>query len=162
MMKEIKTKEEIIEIRKQLRAKNKKVVFTNGVFDILHSGHIDYLAKAKALGDVLIVGLNSDKSVKNIKGDKRPIISQDNRAIILASLNPVDFVVLFDEDTPARLIDAIIPDVLVKGADWSLDKIEGRETVIKNGGEVKNIKFVNEQSTSKIIQKILSLYNEGN
>jgi rfaE bifunctional protein nucleotidyltransferase chain/domain len=162
MMKEIKTKEEIIEIRKQLRAKNKKVVFTNGVFDILHSGHIDYLAKAKALGDVLIVGLNSDKSVKNIKGDKRPIISQDNRAIILASLKPVDFVVLFDEDTPARLIDTIIPDVLVKGADWSLDKIEGRETVIKNGGEVKNIKFVNEQSTSKIIQKILSLYNEGN
>jgi rfaE bifunctional protein nucleotidyltransferase chain/domain len=160
MMKEIKTREEIFEIRKQLRTEKKKVVFTNGVFDILHSGHVDYLTKSKALGDVLIVGLNSDKSVKNIKGDKRPIISQDNRAIILASLKPVDFVVLFDEDTPAMLIDTIIPDVLVKGEDWSIDKIEGRETVIKNGGEVKNIKFVNEQSTSRIIKKILRLYNE--
>ena len=106
--------------------------------------------------------MNSDKSVKNIKGNKRPIVNQENRAIILASLKPVDFVVMFDEDTPAKLVDAIIPDVLVKGADWALDKIEGRETVIKNGGEVKNIKFVNEQSTSKIIQKILSLYNESN
>ena len=159
-MKEIKTWEEIVEIRKKLRKENKKVVFTNGVFDILHSGHVDYLTKSKALGDILIVGLNSDKSVKSIKGDKRPIITQENRAIILASLKPVDFVVLFDEDTPARLIDAIIPDILVKGADWNLDKIEGRETVIKNGGEVKNIKFVNEQSTSKIIQKILSLYEK--
>lgn len=159
-MKEIRTWEEIVEIRKKLRNENKKVVFTNGVFDILHSGHVDYLTKSKALGDILIVGLNSDKSVKSIKGDKRPIITQENRAIILASLKPVDFVVLFDEDTPARLIDAIIPDILVKGADWNLDKIEGRETVIKNGGTVKNIKFVNEQSTSKIIQKILSLYEK--
>ena len=162
MMKEIKNWEEIIEIRKRLRNEKKKVVFTNGVFDILHSGHVDYLTKSKALGDILIVGMNSDKSVKNIKGDKRPIVDQKNRAIILASLKPVDFVVLFDEDTPAKLVDAIIPDVLVKGADWTLDKIEGRETVIKNGGEVKNIKFVNEQSTSKIIRKILNLYNEGN
>ena len=162
MMKEIKTWKEIIEIRKRLRDDRKKVVFTNGVFDILHSGHVDYLTKSKALGDILIVGMNSDKSVKNIKGNKRPIVNQENRAIILASLKPVDFVVMFDEDTPAKLVDAIIPDVLVKGADWALDKIEGRETVIKNGGEVKNIKFVNEQSTSKIIQKILSLYNESN
>jgi len=159
-MKEIRTWEEIVEIRKKLRNENKKVVFTNGVFDILHSGHVDYLTKSKALGDILIVGLNSDKSVKSIKGDKRPIITQENRAIILASLKPVDFVVLFDEDTPAKLIDAIIPDILVKGADWNLDKIEGRETVIKNGGTVKNIKFVNEQSTSKIIQKVLSLYEK--
>ena len=162
MMKEIKNWDEIIEIRKRLRNEKKKVVFTNGVFDILHSGHVDYLTKSKDLGDILIVGMNSDKSVKNIKGAKRPIVDQENRAIIVASLKPVDFVVLFDEDTPAKLVDAIIPDVLVKGADWTLDKIEGRETVIKNGGEVKNIKFVNEQSTSKIIQKILSLYNESN
>jgi len=157
-MKEIKTWEEIVEIRKKLRTEKKKVVFTNGVFDILHSGHVDYLIKSKALGDVLIVGLNSDKSVRNIKSDKRPIIGQEDRAIVLANLKPVDFVVLFDEDTPAKLIDVVIPDVLVKGADWELDKIEGRETVIKNGGEVRNIKFVSEQSTSKIIQKILSLY----
>ncbi len=159
-MNEIKTWDEIVEIRKQFRLEKKKVVFTNGVFDILHSGHVDYLAKSRALGDVLIVGLNSDRSVKNIKGDKRPIINQDDRAIILANLKPVDYVVLFDENKPAKLIDVIIPDVLVKGADWELDKIEGRETVIKNGGEVKNIKFVNEQSTSKIIQKILSLYKD--
>ena len=159
-MNEIKTWDEIVEIRKQFRLEKKKVVFTNGVFDILHSGHVDYLTKSRALGDVLIVGLNSDRSVKNIKGDKRPIINQDDRAIILANLKPVDYVVLFDENTPAKLIDVIIPDVLVKGADWELDKIEGRETVIKNGGEVKNIEFVNEQSTSKIIQKILSLYKD--
>lgn len=159
-MNEIRTWNEIVEIRRRLHSEKKKVVFTNGVFDILHSGHVDYLTKSKTLGDVLIVGLNSDKSVKSIKGSKRPIIPQENRAVILASLKPVDFVVLFDEDTPAKLIDAIIPDVLVKGADWDLDKIEGRETVIKNGGEVKSIKFVNEQSTSKIIQKILSLYEE--
>ena len=159
-MNEIKTWGEIVEIRRQFRLEKKKVVFTNGVFDILHSGHVDYLAKSRALGGVLIVGLNSDRSVKNIKGDKRPIINQDDRAIILANLKPVDYVVLFDENTPAKLIDVIIPDVLVKGADWELDKIEGRETVIKNGGEVKNIEFVNEQSTSKIIQKILDLYKD--
>ena len=159
-MNEIKTWGEIVEIRRQFRLEKKKVVFTNGVFDILHSGHVDYLTKSRALGDVLIVGLNSDRSVKNIKDDKRLIINQDDRAIILANLKPVDYVVLFDENKPAKLIDVIIPDVLVKGADWELDKIEGRETVIKNGGEVKNIKFVNEQSTSKIIQKILSLYKD--
>ena len=152
--------EELKTLRKQFKQEKKKVVFTNGVFDILHSGHVDYLTKSRALGDVLIVGLNSDRSVKNIKDDKRPIINQDDRAIILANLKPVDYVVLFDENTPAKLIDIIIPDVLVKGADWELDKIEGRETVIKNGGEVKNIEFVNEQSTSKIIQKILDLYKD--
>lgn len=159
-MKELKTREEIVEIRKTLRAENKKVVFTNGCFDILHSGHVDYLTKSKNLGDVLIVGLNSDKSVNKIKGDKRPIVNETNRAIIISSLKPVDYVVFFDEETPAELIDEIIPDILVKGADWDIEKIVGRETVVKNGGEVKTIQFVNDQSTSKIIQTILSRYKE--
>ncbi len=159
-MKELKTREEIVKIRKRLRSENKKVVFTNGCFDILHSGHVDYLTKSKELGDVLIVGLNSDKSVNKIKGDKRPIVDEKNRAVIISSLKPVDYVVFFDEETPASLIDEIIPDVLVKGEDWDIEKIVGRETVIKNGGEVKTIKFVNDQSTSKIIQTILSRYRE--
>lgn len=159
-MKELKTRKEIVEIRKMFRAENKKVVFTNGCFDILHSGHVDYLTKSKNLGDVLIVGLNSDKSVNKIKGDKRPIVNETNRAIIISSLKPVDYVVFFDEETPAELIDEIIPDILVKGADWDIEKIVGRETVVKNGGEVKTIQFVNDQSTSKIIQTILSRYKE--
>lgn len=159
-MEELKTRKELIEIRRKLKAENKKVVFTNGCFDILHSGHVDYLTKSKSLGDVLIVGLNSDKSVNKIKGDKRPIVNETNRAIIISSLKPVDYVVFFDEETPAELIDEIVPDILVKGADWDIEKIVGRETVVKNGGEVKTIQFVNDQSTSKIIQTILSRYKE--
>lgn len=158
-MKEIKSRKEIIELRKEFKDKNQKVVFTNGCFDILHAGHIDYLNKSKALGDILIVGLNSDKSIKNIKGTKRPIIDEKSRAVILASLKPVDFVVLFDEDTPKELIDELVPDVLVKGADWDITKIVGREIVEKNGGEVKTIQFVNDQSTSNIIQTILKKYS---
>jgi len=158
-MKEIKSRKEIIELRKEFKDKNQKVVFTNGCFDILHAGHIDYLTKSKTLGDVLIVGLNSDKSINRIKGTNRPIIDENNRAIILASLKPVDFVVLFDEDTPKELIDELIPDILVKGADWDINNIIGREIVEKNGGEVKTIQFVNNQSTSSIIQSILKKYS---
>ena len=121
---------------------------------------MDYLSKAKKLGDVLIVGLNSDKSVKRIKGDKRPILEQEERAFILSNLKPVDYVVFFDEDTPEKLISEIIPDILVKGADWSVDKIVGREIVEKNGGKVMNIEFVNDQSTSKIIDLILKQYSK--
>ena len=151
---------ELKAIRQKLKAGNKKVVFTNGVFDIIHSGHIDYLVKAKALGDVLIVGLNSDKSVKKIKGDKRPILKQDERSFILANLKPVDYVILFDEDTPANLIKELVPDILVKGGDWTVDKIVGNDIVIKSGGEVKSIEFVNPQSTSKIIDIILKRYSK--
>ena len=151
---------ELKAIRQKLKAGNKKVVFTNGVFDIIHSGHIDYLVKAKALGDVLIVGLNTDKSVKKIKGDKRPILKQDERSFILANLKPVDYVILFDEDTPANLIKELVPDILVKGGDWTVDKIVGNDIVIKNGGEVKSIEFVNPQSTSKIIDIILKRYSK--
>jgi len=151
---------ELKAIRQKLKAGNKKVIFTNGVFDLIHSGHVDYLVKAKALGDVLIVGLNSDKSVKKIKGDKRPILKQEERSFILANLKPVDYVILFDEDTPENLIKELIPDILVKGGDWTVDKIVGNDIVFKNGGEVKSIELVNPQSTSKIIDIILKRYSK--
>jgi rfaE bifunctional protein nucleotidyltransferase chain/domain len=155
----LKSLEEIKLIRSALKTDNKKVVFTNGCFDIMHTGHIDYLNKAKAFGDVLIVGLNTDNSVKRIKGDKRPIISEDERAEMISSLKPVDYVVFFDEDTPAELINELVPDILIKGADWKTDEIVGGETVLANGGEVKTIEFVNDQSTSKIIDLIISRYS---
>jgi rfaE bifunctional protein nucleotidyltransferase chain/domain len=154
----VKTLTEIKSLRKQFKQQNKKVVFTNGVFDLIHAGHVDYLTKAKALGDILIVGVNSDDSVKRIKGDKRPILKQDERAFIISNLKAVDYVVFFNEDTPKEIIDEIIPDILVKGADWSIDKIVGRDTVEKHGGEVKAIEFVNDQSTSKIIESIRKKY----
>lgn len=157
-MTNIKQLEELRIIRQQLKAEGKTVVFTNGVFDIIHAGHIDYLKKAKALGDVLMLGLNSDESVRMIKGDKRPIISELERAFIVSNLKPVDYVVIFDEDTPAKVIKRIVPDILVKGADWSLDTIVGREVVEEHGGVVKAIDFVNDQSTSKIIESIVSKY----
>jgi len=159
-MSSAKSLSELKSIRSKLKAEGKKVVFTNGVFDLIHSGHVDYLSKAKSLGDVLIVGLNSDNSVKQIKGNNRPILKQEERAFILSNLKPVDYVVLFNEETPEKLISELIPDVLVKGADWSLDKIVGKEIVEKNGGVVKNIKFVNDQSTSKIIDLIVKRYSK--
>ncbi len=151
--------DELKKIRQKLKSENKKVVFTNGVFDLIHSGHVDYLVKAKQLGNVLIVGMNSDASVKRIKGDKRPILKEDERAFIISNIKPVDYVVLFDEDTPEKLINEIVPDVLVKGADWPIDKIVGKDVVEKNGGEVKTIEFVNHQSTSKIIELISKRYS---
>jgi len=159
-MKCLKSLEEIKSIRSTLKADNKKVAFTNGCFDLIHAGHIDYLNKAKALGDVLIVGLNSDYSVKRIKGEKRPIINEDERAEIISNIKPVDYVVLFDEDTPAELIKELVPDLLIKGADWKVDKIVGAETVLANGGEVKTIEFINDQSTSKIVDLITSRYSK--
>ena len=154
----VKSLTEIKALRRQFKQQKKKVVFTNGVFDLIHAGHVDYLTKAKALGDILIVGMNTDESVRNIKGDKRPILNQDERAFLVSSLKPVDYVILFSEDTPKEIIDEIIPDILVKGADWSIDKIVGRETVEKHGGEIKTIEFVNDQSTSKIIESIKNKY----
>lgn len=157
-MSSIKTLKEIKEIRQQLKDQNKKVVFTNGCFDIIHAGHVDYLSKAKALGDVMIVGLNSDSSVMRIKGSKRPILNETERGFIISNLKPVDYVVLFDEDTPKLLIEELLPDILVKGADWEIENIVGKDVVIANGGEVKTIDFVNDQSTSKIIQIIVDRF----
>lgn len=151
---------ELKAIRSKLKAEKKKVVFTNGVFDIIHSGHVDYLSKAKKLGDVLIVGLNTDDSVKRIKGEKRPILKQGERAFVLSSLKPVDYVIFFDEDTPEKLISELIPDILVKGADWAVEKIVGKDIVEKNGGKVMNIEFANDQSTSKIIDLIIQRYSK--
>jgi rfaE bifunctional protein nucleotidyltransferase chain/domain len=131
-----------------------KVVFTNGVFDLVHIGHITYLAKAAELGHKLVIGLNSDSSVKRIKGPERPINDQDNRAALLAALFFVDAVVVFDEDTPLNLITSLLPDILVKGADYSVENIVGAREVIANGGEVKTINFVEGYSSTNIIQKI--------
>lgn len=160
-MSSIKTREEIKKIRAQFKSEGKKVVFTNGVFDLIHSGHVDYLLKAKEMGDVLILALNSDTSVKRIKGNKRPILEQNERAFIVSNLKPVDYVIFFEEDTPAEIISDLIPDVLVKGADWAIDKIVGREVVEANGGEVKNIKFISDQSTSNIINIIKERYQDS-
>ena len=132
----------------------KKVVFTNGVFDLLHIGHVTYLAKAADLGDKLVIGLNADSLVKRIKGESRPINDQNNRAALLASLFFVDGVVLFEEDTPLNLISTLLPDVLVKGADYTIDNIVGAKEVIANGGEVKTITFVEGYSSTSIINKI--------
>jgi len=150
--------DELKKIRESYKKKSKKVVFTNGCFDLIHSGHVDYLIKARNLGDYLIVGLNTDDSVRRIKGEKRPILNQNERAFILSSLKPVDFVCLFDEDTPAKIIGELIPDILIKGSDWSIDKIVGRDIVEENGGKVVTIDFVNNQSTSNIINTILERY----
>ncbi|PJA98047.1 MAG: D-glycero-beta-D-manno-heptose 1-phosphate adenylyltransferase [Ignavibacteriales bacterium CG_4_9_14_3_um_filter_30_11] len=160
MTNNIKTLKEFLPIREKLKSSNKKVVFTNGCFDLIHAGHIDYLNKAKSLGDVLVVGINSDVSVSKIKGDKRPLISENERTLIVSNLKSVDYVIIFNEDTPEKLIEEIIPDILVKGADWDLEKIVGRDIVINNGGQVKSIDFVIHQSTSKIIDSILKRNNK--
>ncbi len=159
-MSSIKTVEEMKEIRQQLKDHNKKVVFTNGCFDLIHAGHVDYLSKAKAFGDVMVVGLNSDSSVMRIKGSKRPILDETERSFIISNLKPVDYVVMFDEDTPKLLIEELLPDVLVKGADWEIENIVGKDVVLANGGEVKTIEFVNDQSTSKIIKTIVDRFKD--
>jgi len=159
-MNSIKTVEEMKKIRQQLKDQNKKMVFTNGCFDLIHAGHVDYLSKAKVFGDVLVVGLNSDGSVMRIKGNKRPILNETERSFIISNLKPVDYVVLFDEDTPKLLIEELLPDVLVKGADWEIENIVGKDVVLANGGEVKTIEFVNDQSTSKIIKIIVDRFKD--
>ena len=140
-----------------LKAQKKSIVFTNGCFDILHIGHIQYLEAAKLLGDILIIGLNSDNSVSELKGPERPINQQDDRACVLASLRAVDVVVLFEESTPLSLISEIMPDVLVKGGDYTLDAIVGADIVLAHQGKVEIIPFVEGKSTSSIINKIKSL-----
>jgi D-glycero-beta-D-manno-heptose 1-phosphate adenylyltransferase len=139
---------------KTWQAEGQKVVFTNGVFDLLHVGHITYMAKAADLGDRLVIGLNSDSSVKRIKGEDRPVNDQNSRAALLAALFFVDAIVVFDEDTPQKLIAALLPDILVKGADYAVENIVGAREVLANGGEVKTISFVDGYSSTSIINKI--------
>jgi D-beta-D-heptose 7-phosphate kinase/D-beta-D-heptose 1-phosphate adenosyltransferase len=154
-MGEVASLSQLLRLRSQWKFFGRKVVFTNGCFDILHRGHVDYLAKAKALGDILIVGLNDDRSVSRLKEPQRPIIDQDDRANILAGLKSVDYVVIFSEDTPYETIKAIVPDVLVKGADWSVDNVVGKDIVESAGGSVQTIEFLPNRSTSRIIEKIV-------
>jgi rfaE bifunctional protein nucleotidyltransferase chain/domain len=133
---------------------DKKIVFTNGCFDILHLGHIDYLSKAANLGNILIIGLNTDSSVQKLKGANRPITNQESRALIIASLRFVDAVILFDNETPYQLIKQVQPDILVKGSDYNTDQIVGYDIVTARGGEVKTIDFLEGYSTSLIKEKI--------
>jgi len=142
----------------KVRKSDQKIVFTNGCFDIMHVGHVRYLADARSKGDLLVVGLNSDASVRIIKGDKRPIVRQNHRAEVLASLGCVDFIVIFDESDPLKLIQTLKPDVLVKGEDWTEDAIVGAEFVKSQGGKIVRISFVEELSTTAIIEKILQRY----
>lgn len=135
-----------------------KIVFTNGCFDVLHVGHVRYLSDARALGDKLIVGLNSDSSIKRLKGDLRPIVSEEHRKEMLLALKVVDEVQIFNEDNPWNLINKIQPDVLVKGGDWPVDKIIGSDIVLKKGGEVLSLPFYEGNSTTGIIEKVLSVY----
>lgn len=144
----------LLRLRLQWKFFRKKVVFTNGCFDILHRGHIDYLSKAKSLGDILVVGLNDDASVRRLKGSQRPIVDQQDRAEVLAALKSVDYVCVFSEDTPNEIISALVPDVLVKGADWPLEKVVGKSIVEAAGGSVQTIEFLPNRSTSTIIAKI--------
>lgn len=155
----IKTVEEAKAQIADWQAKNEKVVFTNGCFDIVHLGHIDYLEKARNLGQHLIVGVNSDTSVKRLKGEKRPIVSEYARLRMMASYEFVDLVVLFEEDTPLVLIESLKPDILTKGDDYTIDNIVGADFVLDNGGEVKTISLVEGYSTSGIIQYIVDNYS---
>lgn len=131
-----------------------KIVFTNGCFDILHRGHVEYLAKAKSYGDILIVGLNSDDSVKKLKGETRPFMSEEDRGFILTGLKSVDAVVVFNEETPYNIISSIYPDVLVKGGDYHINQIVGKDVVEKNGGKVITVNFIKGKSSTSLIEKI--------
>lgn len=138
----------------RLRSQGKSMVFTNGCFDILHAGHVLYLEQAKARGDVLIVGLNSDSSVTRLKGNNRPVVPQKERSLVLAALESVDYVVVFDQDTPYELIQLIQPDVLVKGGDWQPEDIVGSDIVLKRGGTVRSLSYQKGLSTTSIIERI--------
>jgi len=152
----IQTWDQIGKTVSEWKAEGKKVVFTNGCFDILHYGHIHYLAQARLLGDKLVIGLNSIGSVKRLKGDNRPINDDNTRLYLLAALQFVDGVVIFEEDTPLNLIKIVKPDILVKGGDYSIENIVGAKEVLKNGGEVKSLAFVEGYSTTAIENKLKS------
>ena len=143
-----------IEIINRIKAERKKIVFTNGCFDLLHVGHIRYLAQAKKLGDFLIIGLNSDSSVKELKGEDRPINSFEDRATLLLAIESVDSVIMFEEQTPENLIKDIVPDILVKGGDYNIEDIVGYQTVMQNGGQVKTLSFYDGYSSTNYINKI--------
>jgi len=148
------TREALAPVLRDLQARGKRVVFTNGCFDLLHVGHVRYLKQARALGDVLVLALNTDRSVRELKGAGRPILPERERAEVLLALESVDYVVLFDEPDPVRTIEVLQPDVLVKGGDWTRDTIMGRDIVEGRGGEVLPLPYIEGRSTTEIIEKI--------
>jgi len=161
MPNKIKELHELRPLLELLRATGKKIVFTNGCFDLIHTGHTRYLAKAKSYGDILVVAVNSDASVRSIKGEKRPINSEADRMETLAALDSVDFVTLFHEVDPYRVISELQPDVLVKGGDWPIEKIIGRDIVEQRGGKVINVGYIEGASTTGIIERIVERYGKS-
>jgi rfaE bifunctional protein nucleotidyltransferase chain/domain len=151
----IKTARELLPILEKLRRSGKKIVFTNGCFDLLHAGHIRYLRQARAAGDRLVVGLNSDRSVRGLKGEGRPLVNQEDRAELLSALEMVDYIVVFDEPTPRDLIKSLRPQVLVKGGDWRREQIAGAKEVEADGGRVLIVPLISGRSTSGLIGKII-------
>jgi D-beta-D-heptose 7-phosphate kinase/D-beta-D-heptose 1-phosphate adenosyltransferase len=160
MEEKIRARRGLLKIVRNLRTKGKRIVFTNGCFDLLHIGHVRYLEKAKALGDVLVVGVNSDSSVRKLKGPKRPILPEEERAGILSGLGCVDYITIFSEIDPLKLITSLRPDVLVKGGDWTKEQTVGKEVVERSGGEVVILPFVKGASTSNLIHTILNKYEK--
>ena len=156
--KKYKTLDDIVRIRQELSLKGKRLVFTNGCFDILHLGHVRYLNQARTLGDILVVGVNSDLSVRRIKGNARPLVPEMERVEVLAALECIDYVFLFDDQTPQKIIEAIVPDILVKGSDWKLQDVVGRDVVEKNGGAVLTIPVVEGFSTTAIILTVIDRF----
>src|SRR3977135_3240684 len=154
MIEKILSQDELLGLRQTLRAAGKTLVFTNGVFDLLHVGHVRYLAAARALGDALVVAVNSDRTVRERKGEGRPVINENERAEILAALRQVDYVTIFDDVSPRSLIARLLPDVLVKGGDYGLEEIHGREEMEAAGGHVVSLPFVEGASTSTIIERM--------
>ncbi|NMW22515.1 MAG: D-glycero-beta-D-manno-heptose 1-phosphate adenylyltransferase [Chlorobiaceae bacterium] len=151
---------EALEKVRAWQSAGKKVVFSNGCFDILHAGHVEYLSAARELGDALIIGLNSDASVQRLKGPKRPVCCETDRAAVLSALQMVDGVTLFNEDTPEELIGILLPDILVKGADWAVKYIAGAKAVLEHGGAVLTLPLLEGRSTSGIIEKIIQLHTQ--
>jgi len=154
------TIDQLLAERRRLNEAGQKLVFTNGVFDILHVGHVRYLEDARALGDALVVAINSDASVRQLKGDTRPLMNEDERAEIMAALRVVDYVTIFDDISPRALIAKLLPDVLVKGGDYALDEIHGREEVETAGGRVVSLPFIEGVSTSGIIERIKTVMSD--
>lgn len=160
MKEKIKGRKDLQRIIEDLKKNGKRIVFTNGCFDLLHVGHIRYLEKGKSFGDVLVVGVNSDQSVRILKGPKRPILPEGERAEILSGLGCVDYITLFDEPTPLELISSLQPHILVKGGDWTKETTVGKEIVERSGGEVVIIPFIEGSSTSNLIETILKRYEK--
>jgi D-beta-D-heptose 7-phosphate kinase/D-beta-D-heptose 1-phosphate adenosyltransferase len=154
----VKSKELLCKTIEDLKKKGKRIVFTNGCFDLLHLGHVRYLEKSKSLGDILVVGVNSDRSVRSLKGPERPILPEEERMEILSSLACVDYVTVFDELTPLELISSLQPHILVKGGDWTKEAVVGREVVEQSGGEVVILPFIEGSSTSNLIETILKRF----